>query len=259
MSVVEQFTVAANNIPGGGDDRIVICDTAVAVIDGESNKSGLPESPGSLAADLVAEAVCSLPAELSSRVVADHLTEAVQGVEMVGNQQPAAAVSLLHIPSRTVYQIGDVAVGIDGVFFTVTKQLDRIAGAARAALWQSMLDDGLTPDDIVGDPGRDMILPLLKASWKYRNRDHEYGYGDVDGTLIPLRYVYSYTLPVGPCEVVLASDGYATPMSTLAESEQVLSEQNRLDPLRISEPVGLKRVQPGGSFDDRSYIKFQFS
>ncbi len=57
--------------------------------------------------------------------------------------------------------------------------------------------------------------------------------------------------------LVLASDGYPVLKETLAESEAALKELIQKDPLCFRENKGTKGLVKGnGSFDDRTYIRF---
>ena len=72
------------------------------------------------------------------------------------------------------------------------------------------------------------------------------------------RYVRIITLDFQPWDIVLASDGYPSLCSTLAQSEQRLKEQRLSDPLNIRSFKATKAFASGfNSFDDRAYIRFK--
>ena len=162
---------------------------------------------------------------------------------------------------RRIVRVGDVAVSINGAFDMGHKRVDTVAAACRAALLQSMLDDGATICDLQAsnDPGREMILPLLRAQAVWRNQPQsEYGFGSLDGTATPAEMIDVFDVPL-EAEVVIATDGYIEPRSTLAFSEQTLANTLAKDPLRIGPPPGTKGVMLGhGSFDDRTYLRLRF-
>ena len=98
---------------------------------------------------------------------------------------------------------------------------------------------------------------MLDAQNALANRaDSPYGYGVVDGSAVPDRFVETLRLPDGACEVVLATDGYPQPLPTLAASELALEAILRDDPHMIRLHVSTKGVAPGHlSFDDRTYAR----
>jgi len=169
----------------------------------------------------------------------------------------AASVAVLHIPSRRIVRVGDVTVGINGSFDAPVKEVDRIAAQARATLLMSLIQRGCDLDSLCrDDPGRQMILPLLRASSVWHNVEHEcLGAGVIDGTHTPRSLIDVFDAPKG-AEVILATDGYVNPCHSLEQSESELLKLIQRDPLRISEPPGTKGVLPGNqSFDDRTYTR----
>lgn len=90
----------------------------------------------------------------------------------------------------------------------------------------------------------------MKASCNEQN----ISYAVIDGFEIPTDKVK--ILRAGR-EVVLASDGYPLLASTLDESEKLLHEQLKNDPLCINSFKATKGLMKGNvSFDDRAYVRF---
>lgn len=243
------------------EDAFVIENDLVAVFDGETNKGDpMVPSPGRLAAMSLMDAARDLPRFSDPAVVVKHLQTAVAEIERSYGSSAAAVGAVLDARSRRLIRVGDVAVGIDGEFHFRRKLVDEIAAAARSALIQSHLQNGRDTSDLLDDdPGRKMILPLLRESASWRNRaDSEYGFGCLDGGTTPCELIDVFTIAEGS-EVVIATDGYTDPRSTLRESEKALAESLRSDPLRIGPPPGTKGVLGGHiSFDDRTYVRVRF-
>ena len=79
----------------------------------------------------------------------------------------------------------------------------------------------------------------------------------IDGFPIPQQLVPVITLNFQTWDIVLASDGYPFLAPTLAETEALLEEQRKNDPLNIGTFKATKAfVEGNNSFDDRSYIRF---
>ena len=82
-------------------------------------------------------------------------------------------------------------------------------------------------------------------------------YAVIDGFPIPQQLVPVITLNFQTWDIVLASDGYPFLAPTLAETEALLEEQRKNDPLNIGTFKATKAfVEGNNSFDDRSYIRF---
>lgn len=70
-----------------------------------------------------------------------------------------------------------------------------------------------------------------------------------------------FALPPGACRVVLTSDGYPTPQSTLAESEAHLATRMASDPAAIGDLWFMgKCLKPGNNaMDDRAFVSVVLS
>ena len=112
----------------------------------------------------------------------------------------------------------------------------------RAAKVVSLLAEGYTESQLRQsyDPAREVMIPTMLEDMKNQNVT----YAVIDGFPIPQQLVPVITLDFQPWEIVLASDGYPFLAPTLAETESLLEEQRKNDPLN------------NNSFDDRSYIRF---
>lgn len=257
--VIEKLTVSKTGNDILNEDIYVLTDTIVAVFDGETDKRDNAQdnpSPGRVAACILAEAATELPEDCHPAIIVKYLCRAIASVS-TPDVEPVAVGAILDLNTRSLVRVGDISIGINGVFNSSHKRIDKIAGQARAALLLSELHSGATVDYLRStDPGREMILPLLRAASKWRNQsDLEFGFGAFDGRDIPAEFIDVFEIPSGS-DVVLASDGYDNPQPTLAESEKLLAESIQRDPLRLGPPPGTKGVHVDNcSFDDRTYVR----
>jgi len=126
--------------------------------------------------------------------------------------------------------------------------------AMRAAEVRRLLAAGATEDELLRhDPARAVIIPRMLETMRQQNVT----YSVVDGFPIPKNFVRIVALDFRPWQIVLATDGYPFLRPTLAESEALLQQQRRDDPLNIGRFQATKAFRPGfNSFDDRAYIRF---
>ncbi len=258
--VVEASSFSKTGDETLNEDAFIIDDGVVAVFDGETNKEkAVIPAPGRRVALALADAARNLPSACDPETIVKNLQEAVAALSEAGPSM-AAVGAVLDIRSRRLTRVGDVAVGIDGEFHFQRKLLDDIATASRAALLRTHLLAGWTSDALrAEDPGREMILPLLRAATAWRNQSgSNYGFASLNGGVTPPEMIDVFEIPAG-AEVVIATDGYCDPRPTLRRSEEVLARSIAADPLRIGPPPGTKAVLPSNiSFDDRTYVRVKF-
>ena len=256
MRVIETFTASKRWDESLNEDAFVVTDHIAAVFDGETNKGAhVDPSPGRLTAQACAKTVAGLESGFDPVEIVAALHEAVRLLD--AGPGAAASGAVLDAAAGLVVRVGDVAVGVDGSFDMGSKPSDPIAAAARSALTAALSAQGASADELrADDPGRRMVMPLLLAQRVWRNvPDARWGFGVIDGTATPFELIDVFRVPDG-AEVVLASDGYADPRPTLAESEAVLSEALKRDPLCVTEMPSTKGIAAGAvSFDDRTYLR----
>lgn len=259
--IIEKLTVSKTGNDDFNEDAYVVTDTIVAVFDGETDKRDVIQedpSPGRVASQVLTEAVAELSEDFDPEIMVKYLGKAVSSVSNPEVEHVAVG-AILNLSSRCLVRVGDISVGINGVFNCSRKRIDEIAGQARAALLMSELRSGATINYLrATDPGRKMVLPLLRAASKWRNQsDPGFGFGAFDGRDVPAEFIDVFEIPPGS-DVVLASDGYDDPQPTLAESERLLAESIKRDPLRLGPPPGTKGVHVDNcSFDDRTYVRIK--
>ena len=261
MEIVEAASFSKTGNEADNEDAFVITEDYVAVIDGVSaiDPRGSDLSPGRIAAQTLVEAIRNLRGPLDPEQIVKHMHAAI--AEVSGDRGSVAATcAVLDIESQRVVRVGDIRLGLGGAFDNPFTLWEDDAALARAALLRCHLARGAAVDDLRSDdPGQRMIRPLMRASVHLRNRDDApYGFGVIDGTDTPSDFVGVFRA-TADTEVVLATDGYITPMPTLADSEARLRGAIESDPLRIGPPGGLAGVLPSHvSFEDRTYVRVRF-
>lgn len=272
LTVVESFCRAATGSPTGGDDRVAVTADFVAVIDGTTSKTR-DRRPnlfsGSSIAESISEKIASLEPNCKPAEAVIGLCEAIKSERdwhrahdaIPMDETPAASVVILSIGRREIWRIGDCSVGLDGKFSLIRAPHEEIAAATRATYLQFLVYAGANIESLrQDDPGRQLVLPLLRAAATCRNRPGKLGFGTIDGITDPLPFLEVIPIPDDCRMIVLTSDGYPEPAMTLALSEENLRTRISRDPLMIGPPPTTKGVIPGNeSFDDRSYVRVEVS
>jgi len=155
---------------------------------------------------------------------------------------------------REIWLVGDCQCLVGGELCENPKPYEQTLAEMRAAKVKELLAGGMTPEEILADDkARASIIPEMLREMQNQNKT----YAVIDGFPIPETHVQVITLDFRPWEIVLASDGYPFLCPTLQESEAMLDEQRRNDPLNIGRFKATKGFTPGNnSFDDRTYVRF---
>ena len=127
---------------------------------------------------------------------------------------------------------------------------------AQRAFFLNTLHEGVKPEDYE-QWLRDVDYPFARALPTIIRYDVSRIEGNLFGSEgeAPCQYLEVIDI-TGANEIVMATDGYIEPRSTLAESEMLLAERIARDPLMIDGTPQTKGVQPGAnSFDDRLYLR----
>jgi len=248
------------------EDMLVSTPGFIAVIDGVTNVTGGTYnglSGGRFAAEAVAQGVQQLPASADCfavvRALSDHLKACLDAaaIEDTGQDPPSAGIVIFSAAKRQVWRVGDLHLAVNGRIVRGGKEIDRVCAAARAAYLQACLREGQTVQQLQeDDPGRALIRPIITKQHVFRNKMAALGYGAIDGSDVPRKYMESFDVPDGPAEVVLASDGYFAPAPTLVQAERNLRSALEEDPLLIGAYKSTKGLVPGSqSYDDRLYVR----
>jgi hypothetical protein len=268
--IIESYT-EAKNAATPSEDGMAASPFYAAVIDGATSTrsvtsgattADLPGTPGRMAMETIRQCIAGFPPGLTLRQTADWLTEAVRSLweiyEPLG-QRPTASVVLYSAARREVWQVGDCPFLLDGVEYRGAKAVDRLLANLRARTTRRLLAEGRSTDELLAtDPGRQAILPYLRAQVRLQNAapTQRRAFGVVDGSEIPDAHLRVYPLTEGPHSLILASDGYPQLLDTLEATEAHLHELLAADPLCIGPLLGTKGVRPGAaSYDDRTYLR----
>ncbi|MGW2080591.1 hypothetical protein ACWCOW_27255 [Streptomyces sp. NPDC001939] len=272
--VIEQAETP--KVPGAGEDRLVLIDDTAsalelaAVIDGATDKSGRDYdgmNGGALAASTVAEVLAGLDPATEPVQAVGALSTALAALRASAGIAPndpvgPSAVAAVFVPARgEIWRVGDVHIALGSASgwreHPADKRIDRVLAGARAAYLHCLMAEGMTANELAQtDPGREVILPVLRRQGRLANRLGPFGYGVLDGTPVPADFIEVIPVDASATNIVLASDGYLTPARTLAAAEADLADSLRQDPLRIGQQPATKGIKPGSrSFDDRTYVR----
>ena len=275
MNIIEQ-SLTPKNPAKKSEDGIVVTNDFIAVIDGSTSKAkrqwSSRMSNGRYAMIIISHVIRKMPPDASCHQFCVAATKAIRDVylplwKLTGRQATAelltshpeerlcASAVIYSILRREIWLIGDCQCLVGGELCENPKPYEQRLAEMRAAKVQELLAEGKTAEDILADDqARAAIIPEMLREMQQQNKS----YAVIDGFPIPETRVPIITLDFRPWEIVLASDGYPFLCSTLAQSEQRLTEQRLSDPLNIRSFKATKAFASGfNSFDDRAYIRFK--
>jgi hypothetical protein len=266
-TVLEQF-VTAKNETIVSEDLILITPNFISVLDGVTSKTKKEyrgTTGGRFAAEVIAETIENLPADIIARdaisIISVELKHAIQQ-EYPGstaNNAPGSQFSLYSAHRREIWRVGDVYLRInDTVHKLFAPPTDEILTNYRSALLHALIADGTSVEELIfNDPSWDFMFPVLSRQDLFANidEDHPLAYGIVNGEHVPDRFIHIESVPADT-EVVLATDGYLSPVGTLEMQEKALAETLSGDPLLIGAHKSFRPAPTGGSFDDRAWVRF---
>ena len=272
IRIEEQFLVGKLKSPENCEDSIFVSDNFVAVIDGATSKNTFQfgnRTTGKLAADLILNTLDQFHPEISAALAVRKLTESIQSfylshqlMDKVSSNpvgRLSASVVIFSRYKNEIWSVGDCQFLMNGKVYQEKKTIDEITSGVRSLILEEEISKGIPIAKLqYEDPGREVILPLLKRQMLFQNQNyhHEFSYGLIDGFEVASHHINVY--PVESNEIVLASDGYPRLFSTLKESEAELQKILREDPLCYKINPSTKGLKPGNnSFDDRAYIRFK--
>lgn len=268
MFTIEQFLQGKYNDPLVCEDRIVVSENLVAVIDGASAKGTRlwnNTKSGKFASNVLGDYIESNSDQLISCSVRECfscLTEVLHSriEELAGNDRldirdyPRASVIIYNDAVKEVWSYGDCQCMIGGKLYSFKKDVDRLNNALRSFTLELAILQGATLAELQeNDVGREVIRHNLETQFYFENKQMAFGYPVLNGLNYNPNMAIVYPVLSGEV-VILASDGYPRLMPTLAESEKQLGSLLNKDPLCFRENPGTKGLMPGmTSFDDRAY------
>lgn len=237
-------------------DEIVVTERWVAVADQSTPKS---ESEPDLLA-VVRERIESLDpaADWPPSALVARINQGIARVQKDEPYRPCITFAFVDARDRTVTRVGDCHVVIDHETHEGVNPVDAVLGPARSLVTEILRCE--SPDVEAVPDGRSEITGWLRrAGVVLRNRpDSPFGFGALDGSSVPDRFVETFGFEAGPRHVAIMTDGYPVPRIDLAAAENELAEILRGDPSMLSMGV-TKGVPPSGvSFDDRAFVSMRF-
>ena len=250
------------------EDAVVLTDNHVAVIDGMttgfgdgSNHGSVP--PGRIAAKSMAEATASLdPSATAEEAVTAYTAALHDDGHRFSEVLFGASIVCLSLHRREAWRVGDCHLRIGRIEHFGVKDVDAANSAYRAAINHACVAGGTSVEQLrVRDVGRHATRPLLDAQRHLANYTGPFGYGVVDGTPVPSRFIEVHTLPDNGVEITMMSDGYPAFGSDLADAEVQLAASLQRDPACIDELCRMAKAwKPGTNGpDDRSYVRLRLS
>jgi len=268
MEILEKYTIGKRGIETLNEDRLVITDDFIAVLDGATPKK-CPDiddkSAARFAVEVAEEIIKKFPKDINSRGAIDALSEGLKAavnskIKLPGSvDKPSFVCAIYSKYKKQIWRVHDVHVLIDGEDVKPLYSSGYVTSLARALYVELELLKGIDPEQIrIHDTGRDYIMPLLECQYLLANNQNTpSGYGVVNGDKVPGKFIEIFDVEDAE-EVIIASDGYHQPMLTLEDSEDYLSETLELDPLLYKEFPATKCYLRGQvSFDDRTYVRFK--
>lgn len=276
MQIIEQFLAGKTGVEDINEDRIAVSENFIGLFDGATNRGGAVlggKTFGRFAAETVAEALLHLPADITARAAIDSLSATLHDrtrqeaeKESVDFQHewsaPSTAVLIYSKARQEIWRVADSTFIVNGGdanmrFFAQ----ERTWCDLRRAWLQAQMVRGMSEADLLADDKSwELLTPLIGALKVFANSEHAmahpYGFGVINGSHVPDRYVEVFDA-ADAREIVFASDGYPEVLPTLAQTEESLRKAIAQDPLMYKIYPQVKGVRKGWqSYDDRSYIRF---
>ena len=263
MEIIESFTCGKKAMFSKNEDLLLITYDFIAVVDGVSAKNGRlfeGETGGRKAADKICETIVLLDKNATAKEAVEKITRGV--AEVYEENEPkgaAAAGAIIFSKERNeIWSVGDCQCLINGRLFSHEKEIDKINSDVRTLVLEMAKREGKTQEELLkNDLGRAFIMPILKKQHIFANKTGRFSYGVFNGTPVPDEHIVIHKVKSGD-EIVLASDGYPYLRATLSESEKLLEEELKNNPLCDGGYRSTKgKSEDNISFDDRAYIRFK--
>lgn len=270
--VQEQFLQSKTGSLTDCEDSIHLSDYFIAVIDGATShttRKWNEETGGKVATKIIGRAFNDMPPEVTAREAAGLMTSMIQDVYEQYNmletvkknpsQRIAASFAAISLFQQEVWLIGDCQCLLGNQYVSNQRIVDQILSRARALFLEVEVLKGMTIEELrQNEKGREFIMPLLKGHTVFQNNPsvRGYWYPAVDGFDIPSAGIIIQPIPFDVDDIALASDGYPVLKDNLKETETILQDILKKDPLMFREYKSTKgRLEGYVSFDDRAFVK----
>jgi len=270
MKVIEKLVRSKTLSQEACEDRIVITENFVCVIDGATSKVNRlvdKMTIGQFAAGIIEKSILSFEPDIEFQEAIVICNENLKSYYLKHNlfhlflespwERPSASIALYSKFHNQVWLVGDCQCIANKMIYHNSKKVDSVLSETRALCLELELLSGKTVQELqLNDTGRDYIMPLLKKQNWFQNSEHksEYSYTVIDGFEIDLSNTIK--LDVIETEVVLATDGYPRIFESLAQSEDYLADILERDPLMFRIHKMTKGCVKGQiSYDDRAYVR----
>lgn len=274
MSVLEKSVIGKAGINGICEDGLFCGKRFVAVIDGVTSKTNERinnKTTGQIATETILEVFSQLdnmafkytdtPYKVLSLLDKSLASEMDRQNKNEYEELFKASVIYFDRLNKTVVSYGDCKCRIGDAVYGDVKKVDRELSEKRSVILKQALSEGKNIDDLrMSDVGRTAIIQDMQEYYSYENESgNEYGYPVLNGRGVNKTLIKLYAVHPGE-EVILCSDGYPKVCSSLKDSEQVLLDVLKEDPLLIGENrygyMSTKAHEIGNvSFDDRAWVK----
>lgn len=276
MQIIEQFLCGKTGNEDINEDCITVGDHFIGLFDGATNRGGAVlagKTFGRFAAETVADALQHLPADITARAAIDSLSATLHDRTRIEAEKegkdfehewsaPSTAVLIYSKARKEIWRVADSTFIVNGGdanmrFFAQ----ERTWCDLRRAWLQAQMVRGMSEADLIADDKSwELLTPLIGALKVFANSEHAmahpYGFGVINGSHVPDRYVEVFDASDAR-EVVFASDGYPAVRASLHDTEEALRKTIAQDPLMYKIHPQVKGVRKGWqSYDDRSYIRF---
>lgn len=273
--VTESFLMGREQNISLCEDGFIVTEDYAVMIDGAgtpSPKTFNGEKGGRYIMELIRDSIHKFQPNLDyitfleqmNRVIVDDYKQNDWYEELTNdiNLRPMASVLVYSKHKHQLWFYGDCKALVDGVQIDNPKYIDEVMLNARRMVLEAELLSGNTQDHLKeNDIGREYINTLLsyQRTFLHNRGESDLAFSMVDGFDFRIEDIKVVDLPSDIHSLILTTDGYSILKPTLEETELILKEQLKKDPLAINELKGFKPLAPGAnSIDDRAYLRLRF-
>lgn len=270
MKVLESF-IKGKISEDKCEDRLVISNDFIAVVDGVSSKSSYLDkgkTTGNIAAGLIKDVIYNMAKETSLQDFISYVNKAFEdyyknsNFDLDVNRYGLQAMAVIYSDyEKKIWLIGDCVAVVNDEYYTNPKPSDTVLEELRSLKAHLDLYDSSIAEEVYFDTdeaARKFIEPLIVESTIFANNDNtRWGYSVLNGNEIPTSLCKIIDVEEDNT-VILASDGYPHVFKTLNETEENLIRVIEKDPYFYKDFISTKGLKPGQiSYDDRTYVKFE--